>query len=494
MKKMWSCRIILFTFLLTVFEQQVASTQDQCLVCHEAIEDKNAALFKGDVHFANGLTCASCHGGDATKEDAEESMSKNAGFMGVPSGNAISSVCSNCHSSATVMVKKYNSLLPLDQMSSLTSSVHGESSTKGGQRIAQCTSCHGAHGIVSKNNRSSSVHPLNVPATCAKCHSSAQYLRDYNPALPVDQLDKYRTSVHGKQNAKGDASVAECASCHGSHDILPAADVRSRVYATTLPKTCGSCHSNTNLMRKYALPSDQLEKYSRSVHGIALLEKKDLGAPACNDCHGNHGAVPPGVESISRVCGTCHALNAELFSASPHKKAFDQRKLPECETCHSHHDVVAATDKLLGVGKGAVCAWCHTPEKAPKGFEVARTMRLLVDSLQASENHAVLRVEEAEQKGMEVGEARFKLREIRQARLESRTNVHSFNESQFREVAERGLAVSTVVSEEATQAIDQYYFRRWGLLIASLIITSLAISLYAFIRRIEKQQASRARS
>ena len=48
---------------------------------------------------------------------------------------------------------------------------------------------------------------------------------------------------------------------------------------------------------------------------------------------------------------------------------------------------------------------------------------------------------------------------------------------------------AAAVAGEATEAIDQYYFRRWGLLIASLIITILAASLYVYIRRIEKEQA-----
>lgn len=97
-------------------------------------------------------------------------------------------------------------------------------------------------------------------------------------------------------------------------------------------------------------------------------------------------------------------------------------------------------------------------------------------------------VDEAEQKGMEVGEAKFKLREIRQARLETRTKVHSFNLDQFSEVAARGFGSAATVTAEATEAIDQYYFRRWGLLIASLIITILAAALYVSIRRIEKEQ------
>ncbi len=489
MSQRFALTSISFLFFFLPFGQTAAQTQDQCLSCHEAIEDNHAALFKKDIHHAKGLSCADCHGGDSSKEEMEAAMDPKAGFIGVPKGDRISATCAKCHSNTAIMVKKFNSVLPLDQMELLTTSVHGNVSTSGKEHIAQCTSCHGAHGIVPKTNRSSPVHSLNLPSTCAKCHANASFMRTYNPGLPIDQLEKYWTSVHGKRNRNGDPKTAECASCHGSHEILSAKDPRSQVYPTKLPVTCAKCHSDANYMRGYGIDSDQFEQYAQSVHGQALLEKKDLGAPACNDCHGNHGAAPPGVESVSKVCGTCHALNAELFSASPHKKAFDARKLPECETCHGNHEIVAAKDELLGVGEGAVCAWCHKENSNVKGYQVARMMRSLADSLIAQEETAIMLVDDAEQKGMEVGEAKFKLREIRQARLETRTKVHSFNLDQFSEVATRGFETATTVEAEATDAIDQYFFRRWGLLIASLIITILAVALYIYIRRIEKQQA-----
>jgi len=306
--------------------------------------------------------------------------------------------------------------------------------------------------------------------------------------LPIDQMEKYRTSVHGMLNAKGDPKTAECASCHGSHDIRSAKDVKSKVYATNLPATCSACHSNAEYMKEYKIPTDQFEKFSKSVHGIALLKKHDVGAPACNNCHGNHGATPPGVESISKVCGTCHALNADLFSSSPHKKAFDELRLPECETCHGNHEIVAATTELLGTSPEAVCSRCHSETEKPKGFHAAGAMRQLTDSLESTEKHARTLIDEAEQKGMEIAEAKFKLRDARQARLQARTMVHSFNEQKFRETIDKGLSTTALVTEEGRQAIDEYYFRRIGLGVATLIITVLAVSLYLFIQRIERNQ------
>jgi predicted CXXCH cytochrome family protein len=373
----------------------------------------------------------------------------------------------------------------------LQSSVHAKLSVTGKEHIVQCTTCHNAHGIVPVKNPASPVYPLNVVATCSKCHSDAAFMREYNQALPVDQVEKYRTSVHGKLNAKGDSQAAECASCHGSHDIRAVKDAKSAVYATNIPDRCASCHSSAEYMKSYKIPTDQYEKYATSVHGIALLQRHDVGAPACNDCHGNHGAAPPGIESVSKVCGTCHALNADLFSASPHKKAFDEQQLPECETCHSNHDIVAATDKLLGVDADAICASCHQENEASSGYKVAKTMKLLTDSLETAESHASALLDEGEQKGMEVSESKFRLRDVHQARLQSRTMVHSFNEAKFREVVEKGIATAAIVGSEGTHAIEEYYFRRWGLGIATLIIFVVAISHFAVICRIERRQQAK---
>jgi hypothetical protein len=464
-----------------------ARAADKCLSCHETTGDKVVAGYKRDIHFAKGISCAGCHGGNAAAEEMEQGMDEKAGFKGVPKGDDISKACASCHSDAEKM-KNLGSSLPTGQWESLQASVHGKAALSGQEHIAQCITCHGVHGIVSVKNPASPVYALNVVKTCSKCHADAAFMKNYNPAMPIDQVEKYRTSVHGTLNAKGDPKPAECASCHGSHDIRAAKDVKSSVYAVNLPLTCSKCHSDASYMKPYKIPTDQYAKFAKSVHGHALLEKKDVAAPACNDCHGNHGATPPGVESVSKVCGTCHALNADLFSSSPHKKAFDDRKLPECETCHGNHEIIAATDKLLGVSPDAVCSRCHHENDNPKGYAAARTMRSLIDSLEAQERVVGAIVDDAEQKGMEVSESRFKLRDARQARLQSRTAVHAFNTKQFADVVGKGLAVTAVVKEEGRQAVDEYYFRRWGLGIATLIITLVGVALYFFIKQIERKQ------
>ncbi len=483
----YSILFVAAAIIVTLAPKESLFANDHCIECHQTAGDKPSELFKHDIHFQKGVGCAGCHGGNANAEDMEQAMDKKAGFMGVPKGDEISKACAACHSSPEKM-KSFGSSLPTNQWEFLQTSVHAKLSLNGKEHIAQCATCHNSHGIVSVKNPSSPVYPLNVIKTCTQCHANITLIKSYNPSLPVDQLEKYRTSVHGMRNAKGDPKTAECASCHGSHDIRSAKDVKSKVYASNLPGTCAACHSNAEYMKAYKIPTDQYEKYAKSVHGIALLQKHDAGAPACNSCHGNHGAAPPGVESVSKVCGTCHALNADLFSSSPHKKAFDQRQLPECETCHSNHDIIAATDKLLGVAPEAICSQCHNETQNVKGYQVAKKMRGLIDSLEAVEKRDQELVYEAEQKGMEISEAKFSLRDVRQARLQSRTAIHAFNEEKFAEVINNGLKTSASIAMESESAIHEYYFRRIGLAIATLIITLVALFLFLYVRRLEKKQ------
>ncbi len=424
--------------------------------------------------------CLRCH------EDMAKAMDTSAGFIGIPKGDAISTTCARCHSD-TMRMKAFGSSLPLRQWEDLQASVHGKLSGVGAGSAIQCVTCHNAHGILRVQTPASPVSPLNLVKKCASCHSNAAFMRTFNPSLPVDQLDKYRTSVHGALNAKGDSKAAQCVSCHGSHAILRATDAKSRVNPVNLPATCATCHSNAVYMKAYGIPTDQFEKYANSVHGVALLQRHDEAAPACNDCHGNHGAAPPGVTSIANVCGTCHTLNAELFAGSPHKKVFDEQKLPECETCHGNHEVPTAEISMLGVSAETVCSTCHSESDNVRGFAAARTMRSLLDSLIAMEETARNLVDEAEQKGMEIGDAKFSLRNIRQARLETRTLLHAFSESRYRPVVEKGIVQAASVRSEAEEAIHEFYFRRIGLGASTLVITIIAICLWLLIRRIEKK-------
>ncbi|MBI5266847.1 MAG: cytochrome c3 family protein, partial [candidate division Zixibacteria bacterium] len=328
-----------------------------------------------------------------------------------------------------------------------------------------------------------------IPSFCARCHSSAAYMHEHNPKLPIDQLEKYETSVHGQRlYSKGDQKVATCVSCHTAHRIGDAAMPHSTTNPANIPATCGSCHSDSAYMAEYGIPTDQEKLYRTSVHGNAVYVKKDLSAPVCNDCHGNHGAAPPGTKSLSAVCGTCHAIEAGLYSASPHKKAFEEQGLPMCETCHSNHGIERPSHAQIGLKEGQLCGNCHSADDGTKAPAQIDSISAAFTSLTAVADSARQVVNEAGERGMMITDEEFAVKEIDQTLIHMRSLVHNFTVDSLLPQAKEGIEKSRKVRTDAAGLIDEYYFRRWGLGIASGLITLLAVALWLKIRALDKTQ------
>jgi cytochrome b subunit of formate dehydrogenase len=60
--------------------------------------------------------------------------------------------------------------------------------------------------------------------------------------LPPDRITSFEASFHGLASKAGSQTVANCASCHGVHNILPSSDAKSMIHPKNLPATCGKCH------------------------------------------------------------------------------------------------------------------------------------------------------------------------------------------------------------------------------------------------------------
>jgi hypothetical protein len=286
---------------------EVAATS--CTLCHASTDlfDESAAAmvagFADDVHAAVGLSCHDCHGGNpdpALAEDIDGAM--NEGFAPNPYRGAPA--------------------------------------------------------------------PREVPASCGRCHSDPETMRRFRPDLRVDQEAEYRTSHHGRALAAGDERVATCVSCHGVHDIKSSRDPGARTYPTRVAETCGACHSDAERMAGSTrrdgspVPTNQHAMWQVSVHAAALLEGGDLSAPTCNDCHGNHGATPPGLESLAYVCGQCHVRESQLFLQSPkfsalaeHNELLSDEGVTGCGDCHDSSEPAGA---VTGVHEFLQCAACHT--------------------------------------------------------------------------------------------------------------------------------------
>ena len=60
--------------------------------------------------------------------------------------------------------------------------------------------------------------------------------------VPSARVRTYQDSYHCLASNAGQQTVANCASCHGVHNIFPSRDPRSTVNKANLGATCGKCH------------------------------------------------------------------------------------------------------------------------------------------------------------------------------------------------------------------------------------------------------------
>ncbi len=167
---------------------------------------------------AYAAVCTDCHGSHALYSSTNPNSKiyrKN-----------VPSTCSKCHEN---VYKTY-------QMS-----IHGKAMEAGIKDAPVCTDCHGEHTILSHEEPASTVYPTTISkTTCPRCHAAERITSKYG--LPIKRLETYMESYHGLASQLGVTTVANCASCHGFHDILPSRDLNSSVNKTNLAKTCGKCH------------------------------------------------------------------------------------------------------------------------------------------------------------------------------------------------------------------------------------------------------------
>jgi hypothetical protein len=279
--------------------------------------------------------------------------------------------------------------------------------------------------------------------------------------------------------------VAVCTDCHGVHDIQPSRDARSKVYPLNVAKTCSNCHANPDHMKGYTIPTSQLADYSASVHYDALAVRGDFGAPTCSTCHGSHGAAPPGVDSVARVCSTCHVFQAQLFDSSPHKGVFASMGLPGCVTCHSNHRIQHPTDAMIATSAGSVCMNCHA--KGDSGFDAAGRIHTELTKLDASIARSDDILAKAERSGMEVGEAKLAESEARDDLIKARVEIHTAEPSRVDPDIQAGLGVTAKAWQAGENAMAERSYRRKGLLVSLITIVFVLIGLFLVIRKLETE-------
>ena len=173
------------------------------------------AILRGKM---NAASCNNCHGVHdiLPAHDPQSKIWKQN----------VASTCGKCHTSVYDQYRE---------------SIHGQAVAAGVLAAATCTDCHGEHRILAPGNPQSPVYLANISqAACSRCHGDTQLMSRFN--VPAARVPTYEDSYHGLASRAGQQTVANCASCHGVHNIFPSSDPRSTVNKANLSKTCGKCH------------------------------------------------------------------------------------------------------------------------------------------------------------------------------------------------------------------------------------------------------------
>ncbi len=311
-----------------------------CLECHgeeDAEPHVDGPMFLRSVHADN--ECTSCH------DDVEDAM-HDTPLKKVD--------CSDCHDIEAEIYLQ---------------SSHGQALQKGRDQAATCKDCHGdSHYIISSSSEESKIHRKNISSTCARCHGDVEQMKKFN-LQQLSPVESYEHSVHGMASADNE-NAATCTDCHGSHNLLRAADRTSKLFWQNIPKTCGKCHENI------------AQTYARSVHGTAVADGiKD--APTCTDCHGEHAIASTNSEDskvsaahISATCAECHAAEriitkyrlpkfaVETYLNSYHGLAMRLGSVTaaNCASCHGKHDILPSSDPRSSIHPDNLkktCSVCH---------------------------------------------------------------------------------------------------------------------------------------
>jgi formate dehydrogenase gamma subunit len=236
-----------------------------CLDCHTKNGDLTTILPPGDpkstINRSNiAETCGRCHGdksamqGSGISNRVFLSYRESVHAKAVARGNLSAAVCTDCHNSHDIQpASKADSSIAKGNIPStcgkchrtesgeFMQSTHGQAIARGVSRAPVCTDCHGIHDIALPFDVKTAAATTAVATeSCAKCHEGVTLTQEFGVA--GERVSSYKDSYHGLASQLGSKVVANCASCHGVHNILPSSDPRSMINARNLSQTCGQCH------------------------------------------------------------------------------------------------------------------------------------------------------------------------------------------------------------------------------------------------------------
>ena len=349
-----------------------------------------------------------------------------------------------------------------------------------------CIDCHGgdaASGDVTQA-KSPEAGFIGIPdrakiiSVCGDCHSDSSYMKRFSN-IRTDQVELYKTSIHGIQFfEKGDLNVAVCTDCHSSHLITNSTNPLSSTNKANIPETCGRCHSDATLMGKYGISADIVDEYLTGWHGELFFEQKEIAAPVCSDCHGTHGAAPPGVDNIHNVCASCHLRTEQYYAQGAHNEAFKAANLPKCITCHDNHSLVRPSDKFLTSTDKGGCLQCHA--SASKAIATISAIGSSLESMRDMHAEAAELVETTERvTHLSMLEMEPKVAEIETKLLTARVVQHATSVDLVKESESEAMTAFEEIKKFTVKLIDRgKRVKRHVLLIGALLFVYGLMMLY----------------
>ena len=337
-------------------------------------------------------------------------------------GLTVTATCNNCHGNHLILphtdpastISAQNIATTCTQCHARIEEVHikiikGELWEKKVGAIPACTDCHHPHRIkraslvlgtsdreclkchekadlhkvstgqeisltVLKEDIQNSVH-RDIP--CVKCHADSDPRR-HRPCETAGRVDcsnchaqiaeDYFNSDHGQGYVQKNPKSPYCTDCHGKHKVMSHLDERDQTYRSRVPQLCGDCHGQLPAPESQKTKRNVLVDYSSSVHGRGLIKKGLLPSAICTDCHNTHFILNNTVkqssiyfQNLAATCATCHQGIYKEFANSIHAPSSAEtiKKLPNCEDCHSAHQIKEIQEDQFMTEVTHQCGSCH---------------------------------------------------------------------------------------------------------------------------------------
>lgn len=297
-----------------------------CLSCHQK---KNVQQYVESIHGKKNIGCKGCHDtGHKVKKINKQDVAQ---------------VCGKCHG---------------EHEKNFKNSIHTTVLNKGNKNAPTCTDCHGSHRIITSKVSVESE-------ACLKCHLDASKFPGEEQGS-AKFVQHYKTSIHAQIQKDTKEEAAGCVDCHGDHMIQNSANPKSSTTLARQIETCGKCHIQV------------VEKFRKSKHGQELLNK-NVNAPTCSDCHGEHDIQSVLIsDQFSKINLTDKCLSCHKDSKIPHKNYKGEEELiqdykesqhytalkegndkaPTCYVCHGAHEMEKTDNPDSKIHKKNIASTC----------------------------------------------------------------------------------------------------------------------------------------